>query len=67
MRRDRVVLSAPAVGGAGTVVVHGHWRADGERGDQAYFHNPVDYVPHLDGDHLDWLRSRVSVQLPRFC
>ena len=31
----------------------------GERGDAVYFNNPADYVQHLHGDHLDWLRSRV--------
>jgi len=35
----------------------------GERGNEAYFNNPVDYVAHLHGDHLDWLRSRVSLLL----
>ena len=35
----------------------------GERGDAVYFNNPVDYVPHLHGDHLDWLRGRLSVLL----
>jgi esterase/lipase superfamily enzyme len=39
------------------------WHAWGERGDATYFNNPVDYVPQLDGDHLDWLRGRVSIQL----
>ena len=39
------------------------WHAWGERGDAAYFTNPTDYVPHLHGDHLDWLRSRVYVVL----
>ena len=33
----------------------------GERGDAVYFNNPMDYVAHLHGDHLDWLRSRVSL------
>jgi esterase/lipase superfamily enzyme len=33
----------------------------GERGDAAYFNNPIDYVSHLGGDHLDWLRARVSL------
>ena len=36
---------------------------DGERGDAFYFQNPMDYVRNLHGDHLDWLRSRVSVLL----
>jgi len=35
----------------------------GERGDTVYFHNPMAYVAHLGGDHLDWLRSRVSLLL----
>ena len=26
----------------------------------AYFNNPMDYVAHLGGDHLDWLRGRVE-------
>jgi esterase/lipase superfamily enzyme len=37
--------------------------AGGERGDAVYFHNPMDYVSHLHGDHLDWLRSQVSLVL----
>ena len=35
----------------------------GERGDATYFNNPVDYVAYLHGDHLDWLRGRVSLLL----
>jgi esterase/lipase superfamily enzyme len=35
----------------------------GERGDAVYFQNPMDYVSHLHGDHLDWLRGRVSLLL----
>jgi esterase/lipase superfamily enzyme len=35
----------------------------GERGDAVYFNNPADYVAHLHGDHLDWLRGRVSLLL----
>jgi esterase/lipase superfamily enzyme len=35
----------------------------GERGDATYFNNPMDYVGHLRGEHLDWLRSRVSLVL----
>ena len=37
--------------------------AGGERGDAFYFQNPMDYVANLHGDHLDWLRGRVSVLL----
>ena len=35
----------------------------GERGEAVYFNNPMDYVSHLHGDHLDWLRGRVSLLL----
>ena len=35
----------------------------GERGDAAYFNNPMDYVVHFSDDHLEWLRSRVSILL----
>ncbi len=39
------------------------WNGWGERGDATYFNNPVDYLQHAGGDHLDWLRSRVFVVL----
>ena len=39
------------------------WHGWGERGEATYFNNPLDYVAHLDGDHLDWLRSRLSILL----
>ena len=35
----------------------------GPPGDSVYFNNPMDYVAHLGGDHLDWLRSRVGIVL----
>jgi esterase/lipase superfamily enzyme len=35
----------------------------GERGESVYFNNPMDYVSHLHGDHLDWLRGRVNLLL----
>jgi esterase/lipase superfamily enzyme len=35
----------------------------GERGLAAYFQNPMDYVAHLHGDHLDWLRGRLRLVL----
>jgi esterase/lipase superfamily enzyme len=35
----------------------------GERGDEVYFNNPADYVSGLGGDHLEWLRSQVSLLL----
>ena len=40
-----------------------HWHGWGERGDATYFNNPMDYVANLHGDHLDWLRGRLSVLL----
>jgi esterase/lipase superfamily enzyme len=39
------------------------WHGWGERGMAAYFNNPMDYVGHLEGDHLDWLRRRVNLLL----
>jgi esterase/lipase superfamily enzyme len=39
------------------------WNGWGQRGDAAYFNNPMDYVAHLGGDHLDWLRRQVSLLL----
>jgi esterase/lipase superfamily enzyme len=39
------------------------WHGWGERGEGAYFNNPLDYVPNLHGDHLEWLRERLSVLL----
>jgi esterase/lipase superfamily enzyme len=35
----------------------------GERGEAMYFNTPVDYVANMEGDHLDWLRSRVFLLL----
>ena len=37
--------------------------AGGDRGDAAYFNNPADYVQHLGGEHLDWLRGQVNLLL----
>ncbi|PRY62871.1 esterase/lipase superfamily enzyme [Knoellia remsis] len=39
------------------------WNSWGEVGDATYFANPTAYVPGLHGDHLDWLRERLSVLL----
>ena len=39
------------------------WRGWGERGSATYFNNPIDYVANLHGDHLAWLRERVSLLL----
>jgi esterase/lipase superfamily enzyme len=35
----------------------------GHRAGAVYFNNPMDYVQHLHGGHLDWLRSRVNLVL----
>jgi esterase/lipase superfamily enzyme len=39
------------------------WHGWGERGDAAYFNNPLDYVGHLHGDQLTWLRAHLSLLL----
>jgi esterase/lipase superfamily enzyme len=39
------------------------WHGWGERGDAAYFNNPFDYIGQAGGDHLEWLRGRVSLLL----
>jgi esterase/lipase superfamily enzyme len=39
------------------------WHGWGEVGEATYFHNPMAYVANLHGDHLEWLRGRVSVLL----
>ncbi len=39
------------------------WNGWGERGEAAYFNNPLDYLEHMGGEHLDWLRERVSLLL----
>ena len=39
------------------------WHGWGERGQETYFNNPADYVQHLEGGHLDWLRERLSILL----
>jgi esterase/lipase superfamily enzyme len=39
------------------------WRPWGERGDALYFNNPAGYVANLHGEHLGWLRSRLSILL----
>jgi esterase/lipase superfamily enzyme len=39
------------------------WDGWGERGDAVYFNSPFMYLEHMHGDHLDWLRRTVFVQL----
>jgi esterase/lipase superfamily enzyme len=59
LRRADVFPLAIGMSGVYDVSVVG-W---GERGDAVYFNNPLDYVGHLHGGHLDWLRSRLSILL----
>jgi len=57
----RADLFPLAIGLSGVYdIAAGGW---GERGDAVYFSNPMDYVVHLGGDHLDWLRGHVSLIL----
>ena len=39
------------------------WGSWADRGEATYFANPTDFVPTLHGEHLQWLRSRVSILL----
>ncbi len=39
------------------------WHGWGDEGDTLYFNNPSSYVANLHGDHLDWLRGHVFVEL----
>jgi esterase/lipase superfamily enzyme len=39
------------------------WHAWGEQGNACESANPAHYVPQLDGEHLAWLRNRLSVLL----
>ncbi|HET7476336.1 MAG TPA: alpha/beta hydrolase-fold protein [Dermatophilaceae bacterium] len=59
---QRADLAPLAIGLSGSYDV-GAWHAWGERGEATYFANPVDYVGNLHGDHLEWLRGRLSVLL----
>ncbi len=59
---QRADLVPAAIGFSGNYDVS-TWHAWGTRGDAAYFANPADYVLHLGGEHLEWLRRRVSLLL----
>lgn len=39
------------------------WNSWGDLGEATYFANPTAYLPGLEGEHLEWLRSRLSVLL----
>lgn len=58
----RADLAPLAIGLSGNYDV-GTFRSWGERGLATYFSNPMDHVRGLHGDHLEWLRSRLSVLL----
>lgn len=57
---QRADLAPLAIGLSGNYDVTS-WGSWGERGDATYFANPNDYVPNLHGEHLDWLRQRLSI------
>jgi esterase/lipase superfamily enzyme len=59
---QRADLAPLAIGLSGNYDI-GTWGSRGDRGDASYFANPSDYVPNLHGDHLDWLRGRLSILL----
>jgi len=59
---QRADLAPLAIGLSGNYDVS-TWGSWGDRGDATYFANPTDYVPNLHGDHLDWLRGRLSILL----
>ena len=58
-RADLFPLAICMSGVYDVAAVGGGW----ERGDAVYFNNPMDYMAKADGDHLDWLRRRVSLVL----
>lgn len=39
------------------------WNGWGDVGDATYFANPAAYVRNMEGDHLEWIRSRLSILL----
>ncbi len=59
---QRADLFPLAIGLSGNYDVSS-WHAWGDRGDATYFANPADYVRRLHGEHLDWLRDRLSLLL----
>jgi esterase/lipase superfamily enzyme len=59
---QRADLAPLAIGLSGNYNVS-TWGSWGDRGDATYFANPADYVPNLNGDHLNWLRGRLSILL----
>lgn len=59
---QRADLVPMAIGLSGNYDVS-TFRGWGELGDATYFANPAAYVANMQEDHLDWIRSRVSLLL----
>jgi esterase/lipase superfamily enzyme len=59
LKRADLIPVAVCLSGVYDVTVQG----GGDRGDAVYFNNPMDYMTHVEGDHLEWLRSRASLLL----
>jgi esterase/lipase superfamily enzyme len=59
LKRADLFRAAVCMSGVYDVAVQG----GGDRGDAVYFNNPMDYVSHLGGSHLDRLRGQASVLL----
>lgn len=59
---QRADLAPLAIGLSGTYDPS-TWNGWGELGDATYFANPAAYVRNMEGGHLDWIRSRVFLQL----
>ena len=45
------------------ICLSGNYDSSRWLGPDVYFDNPTHYVPHLHGEHLAWLRERLSVLL----
>ena len=60
LKRADIFPVAICQSGVYDIDAHVGW---GEPGDAVYFNNPMDYVQHIEGDHLEWLRDRVSIVL----
>lgn len=58
----RADLAPVAIGMSGSYDPS-QWNGWGDLGDATYFANPCAYVPGLHGNHLDWLRARLSLLL----
>jgi esterase/lipase superfamily enzyme len=63
LRRADLVPLAICQSGVYDVAQFAGGQPHGERGDAVYFHNPMDYIVNAGGDHLGWLRWRVSLLL----